>query len=89
VAARRVQQKIPCAKVVCAYDLPPFTVGCVAQLVEQRTENPCVAGSIPAAATTFLLHRALKAEESERSRLDSVVDLDSQPMQCPTRLFEN
>ena len=28
----------------------PFA-GCVAQLVEQRTENPCVAGSIPAAAT--------------------------------------
>jgi hypothetical protein len=29
---------------------PPFD-GCVAQLVEQRTENPRVAGSIPAAAT--------------------------------------
>src|SRR2546425_13277199 len=26
--------------------------GQVAQLVEQRTENPCVAGSIPALATT-------------------------------------
>ena len=25
--------------------------GSVAQLVEQRTENPCVAGSIPARAT--------------------------------------
>jgi hypothetical protein len=25
--------------------------GWVAQLVEQRTENPCVAGSIPASAT--------------------------------------
>jgi hypothetical protein len=25
--------------------------GSVAQLVEQRTENPCVAGSIPACAT--------------------------------------
>lgn len=27
--------------------------GSVAQLVEQRTENPCVAGSNPALATTF------------------------------------
>src|SRR5688572_8411988 len=29
-----------------------FPQGQVAQLVEQRTENPCVAGSIPALATT-------------------------------------
>jgi hypothetical protein len=28
-------------------------VGWIAQLVEQRTENPRVAGSIPAPATTF------------------------------------
>ena len=28
-------------------------VGWVAQLVEQRTENPCVGGSIPPPATTF------------------------------------
>lgn len=27
--------------------------GAVAQLVEQRTENPCVAGSIPAHTTSF------------------------------------
>jgi hypothetical protein len=27
--------------------------GSVAQLVEQRTENPCVAGSNPALATTY------------------------------------
>ena len=26
-------------------------VGTIAQLVEQRTENPCVAGSIPAGTT--------------------------------------
>ena len=26
--------------------------GAIAQLVEQRTENPCVAGSIPAGTTT-------------------------------------
>ena len=32
-------------------------VGLIAQLVEQRTENPCVAGSIPAQATfSFLIN---------------------------------
>ena len=30
-----------------------YTCGSVAQLVEQRTENPCVAGSIPARATAY------------------------------------
>src|SRR5580704_12507996 len=29
--------------------------GQVAQLVEQRTENPCVGGSIPTLATRFLM----------------------------------
>ena len=29
--------------------------GLVAQLVEQRIENPCVGGSIPSRATIFLL----------------------------------
>jgi hypothetical protein len=32
--------------------MPPFA-GWVAQLVEQRTENPCVGGSIPPPATTL------------------------------------
>src|SRR5262245_2055344 len=36
------------------YNPPLFAGhGQVAQLVEQRTENPCVAGSIPALATKF------------------------------------
>jgi len=30
------------------YLVPLISVGRVAQLVEQRTENPCVAGSTPA-----------------------------------------
>jgi len=30
---------------------PPKQVGDVAQLVEQRTENPCVGGSIPSITT--------------------------------------
>ena len=31
---------------------PLFEIGALAQSVEQRTENPCVAGSIPAGTTT-------------------------------------
>ena len=30
---------------------PLFEIGALAQSVEQRTENPCVAGSIPAGTT--------------------------------------
>jgi hypothetical protein len=30
-----------------------YSLGAVAQLVEQRTENPCVAGSIPAHTTAL------------------------------------
>jgi hypothetical protein len=29
------------------------SVGAIAQLVEQRTENPCVPGSIPGGTTTL------------------------------------
>lgn len=31
--------------------LHPRTTGALAQLVEQRTENPCVPGSIPGGTT--------------------------------------
>ena len=31
--------------------------GTIAQLVEQRTENPCVAGSIPAGTTDSLFQK--------------------------------
>ena len=34
--------------------LQPQRDGIIAQLVEQRTENPCVAGSIPADTTKAL-----------------------------------
>ncbi len=30
-----------------------YSVGAIAQLVEQRTENPCVPGSIPGGTTTL------------------------------------
>ncbi len=35
--------------------------GAVAQSVEQRTENPCVGGSIPPHTTYFILDRCLSA----------------------------
>ena len=37
-----------------AYVICVLSFGRIAQLVEQRTENPCVAGSIPAPATTII-----------------------------------
>src|SRR5437588_12275511 len=36
---------------------PRFRHGQVAQLVEQRTENPCVGGSIPPLATNIISYR--------------------------------
>ena len=34
-----------------------FFIGFIAQSVEQGTENPCVAGSIPAGATILLVFK--------------------------------
>ena len=38
---------------LCEFESHPpyFYVGAIAQLVEQRTENPCVPGSIPGGTT--------------------------------------
>ena len=36
-------------------NLHPSTAGTLAQLVEQRTENPCVPGSIPGGTTIKML----------------------------------
>src|SRR6478752_8957874 len=47
-AQARGRSQNPCAKMDQSYK------GQVAQLVEQRTENPCVGGSIPPLATRFL-----------------------------------
>jgi hypothetical protein len=38
------------------YICNPKSGGIIAQSVEQRTENPCVAGSIPADTTTIKSH---------------------------------
>jgi hypothetical protein len=40
-----------CTKRKRLYICTPKGTGTIAQLVEQRTENPCVAGSIPAGTT--------------------------------------
>ena len=46
-------EQICLAKVGAARSLEGrFGNGWIAQLVEQRTENPCVVGSIPSLATT-------------------------------------
>ena len=42
--------------------------GQIAQLVEQRTENPCVAGSIPVLATSFKIYHHRDAETQREER---------------------
>jgi hypothetical protein len=42
--------------------------GQVAQLVEQRTENPCVGGSIPPLATIIIHRKKIPALRVERLR---------------------
>ncbi len=44
--------------VVCRVVMPYLSIGQVAQSVEQRTENPCVGGSIPPLATNKLKSKA-------------------------------
>ena len=48
-----------------SFAAPSSAPGKVAQLVEQRTENPCVPGSIPGLATTYnqLVTSVLALEE--------------------------
>ena len=51
------------------FDYTRNQLGQVAQLVEQWTENPCVAGSIPALTTAFNSRRDLALAPAERSVL--------------------
>src|SRR6185436_11809586 len=51
-AQARGRSQNPCTKINQSYK------GQVAQLVEQRTENPCVGGSIPPLATRFRVARS-------------------------------
>ena len=45
----------------------------IAQLVEQRTENPCVPGSIPGLATTQSPSPSMACEDSRSSRLNELI----------------
>ena len=45
--------------------------GRVAQLVEQRTENPCVAGSIPAPSTVWKWERLKRSIQARSARAGS------------------
>jgi hypothetical protein len=45
------------SRAALSYGLPVKMAGRIAQLVEQRTENPCVPGSIPGPATTSIIRK--------------------------------
>ena len=49
-----------------SYDPTPGLQGSVAQSVEQRTENPCVGGSIPSRATIICMSHAAVAQLVEQ-----------------------
>ncbi len=54
------RMKMACRVMTMGYVVPPTCNGgrgWIAQLVEQRTENPCVAGSNPALATILFSQR--------------------------------
>ncbi len=48
------------------------SVGAVAQSVEQRTENPCVAGSIPAHTTSKKKPFSVKTERLSCFKVNSI-----------------
>ena len=52
--------------------LSPLGFGEIAQLVEQRTENPCVPGSIPGLATTQTPYKAWACEPFRHAALSSL-----------------
>ena len=55
---------MPCEKGDSHFQYAGFDIGgWIAQSVEQRTENPCVGGSIPSPATTFPLGQTTNEHE--------------------------
>jgi hypothetical protein len=67
-----------------------FSKGAVAQLVEQRTENPCVGGSIPPHTTK----QPVKAPSIEKPFLFSYAGFNicrqrphTQPLECICYIF--
>ena len=50
---KKIEFRFVNSNIICTFALAKQnTVGAIAQLVEQRTENPCVPGSIPGGTTT-------------------------------------
>ena len=47
--------------------------GAIAQLVEQRTENPCVPGSIPGGTTPEIVDHVISREDLLRGLLYLVI----------------
>ena len=52
-------------------------IGAIAQLVEQRTENPCVPGSIPGGTTERELTRVLVFVYSNRLNFSAIIALNA------------
>ena len=55
---------MPCQLCVGQVEYRSRLVGWIAQSVEQRTENPCVGGSIPSPATIFNISNRIKGSVS-------------------------
>jgi hypothetical protein len=55
-----------------------FSFGQIAQSVEQRTENPCVAGSIPVLATLLLPEKLRKSNRAHHA-LDQAIEKGADP----------
>ncbi len=51
VSRKKNQKKLQNSKKAVSLQTQKQTTGAIAQLVEQRTENPCVTGSNPVGAT--------------------------------------
>jgi hypothetical protein len=67
-------------------DNPPlFADGKIAQLVEQRTENPRVLGSIPSLATTFSDFREVRVDKDRQRRAAASSKTERLKQRIPTR----
>ena len=50
--SKKIEFRFVNSNIICTFALAKQnTVGAIAQMVEQRTENPCVPGSIPGGTT--------------------------------------
>ena len=62
----------------CLQKIARLTFGAIAQMVEQRTENPCVPGSIPGGTTIILvswMSGLVTGLQNQLQRFESATDL--------------